>query len=118
MSFAYTNFSIIKEIACIRSPTFRRFSFALSLSFISLYLIIKQQTNQNELIFDKETSEMVSNDDGGIDFTLEHCGCQRHLNGVTPNPPGLSYNQTTCSYDAYRRGPHQKNYWFLLLWQP
>lgn len=108
MSFAYTNFSTVKEIACIRSPTFRRFSFALSLCFISLYLIIKQQTNQNELIFDGETSEKVSDEDRGIDFTLEHCGCQRHLNGVNPNPPGLSYNQTTCSYDAYRRGPHQK----------
>ena len=108
MSFAYTNISTIKEIACIRSPTFRRFSFALSLSFISLYLIIKQQTDQNELIFDEETSEKVSNDERGIDFTLEHCGCQRHLDGVNPNPPDLSYNQTTCSYDAYRRGPHQK----------
>ena len=71
MSFAYTNFSTIKEIACIRSPTFRRFSFALSLSLISLYLIIKQQqTNQNELIFDEETSEKFLDDDRGIDFTL------------------------------------------------
>ena len=39
---------------------------------------------------------------------LEHCGCRRHLKGVKANPPNITYKQTTCSYDAYRRGPHQK----------
>ena len=31
-----------------------------------------------------------------------------YTKGVTPNPPGLAYKQTTCSYDAFLRGPNQK----------
>ena len=43
-----------------------------------------------------------------IKFTMEYCGCQRHLKNVVKNHPNLTLNQTTCSSDAFYRGPHQK----------
>ena len=49
---------------------------------------------------------------------LEHCGCLRHLKGVKSNPPDITYNQTTCSYDAYRRGPNQKIVGFSFYGSP
>ena len=39
---------------------------------------------------------------------MKHCECQRRLNKVQENPSGLTLNQTTCSSDAFYRGPHQK----------
>ena len=39
---------------------------------------------------------------------MEHCECQRRLEEVRENPSGLNFDQTTCGYDAFNRGPHQK----------
>ena len=43
-----------------------------------------------------------------FDVKMNHCDCQRNLKEVQENPTNLNFNQTTCSYDAFLRGPHQK----------
>ena len=37
-----------------------------------------------------------------------HTDWYYNTKGVTPNPPDLTLNQTSCSSDAFRRGPNQK----------
>ena len=54
---------------------------------------------------DLKTAESEENE---FEFIMEHCGCKRKLKGVQRNPPNLTVNQTTCSSDAFHRGPHQK----------
>ena len=41
-------------------------------------------------------------------FQHIHIDWYYYTKGVTPNPPGLAYKQTTCSYDAFLQGPNQK----------
>ena len=43
-----------------------------------------------------------------LQFQHNHIDWYYYTKGVTPNPPGLAYKQTTCSYDAFLRGPNQK----------
>ena len=57
------------------------------------------------LDFVEEEREPQNN---GIEFKMKYCECQRHLSEVQENPSGLILNQTTCSSDAFYRGPHQK----------
>ena len=57
------------------------------------------------LDFVEEEKEPQKN---GIEFKMKYCECQRHLSEVQENPSGLILNQTTCSSDAFYRGPHQK----------
>ena len=45
---------------------------------------------------------------GEIEFELEHCGCTRRLKNPAKNPKVLTLNLTTCSIDAFKRGPGQK----------
>jgi len=100
MNHVYTKLSTIRDIGVVKSPLTRRLGIVISLCFLSSYLVIIFQTKlvQNKGITDGEETG----------FILEHCGCRRHLKGVKANPPNITYKQTTCSYDAYRRGPHQK----------
>ena len=45
-------------------------------------------------------------------FKLEHCNCSRTLEILDSNEvisdSWIQYNETTCGWDAYHRGPHQK----------
>ena len=43
-----------------------------------------------------------------ISFELEHCGCQRKLKNIVHASSAVSFNQTTCGVDAFRRGSKQK----------
>jgi len=105
MSYAFMkSLSAIRELAVVKSPSIRRYGGITALCFISFYLVIVtfQRPGQVELV-------NTSNEDYDC-FTLQHCGCKRCFKRETlpSNPPDLSYNQTTCSYDAFRRGPNQK----------
>ena len=68
------------------------------------YLVISLLQTSQDLVKIIEPLE-----EGDLEFELEHCGCLRRLKNITENPHGtISFNQTTCSLDAYRRGPNQK----------
>ena len=51
-----------------------------------------------------------------IEIELQYCGCKRKLSAVTnPKQENVSFQQTTCSMDAFRRGSHQKIVGFSLF---
>ena len=56
----------------------------------------------------KMISQFFANLLGEIEFELEHCGCTRRLKNPAKNPKVLTLNLTTCSIDAFKRGPGQK----------
>ena len=51
-----------------------------------------------------------------FEIELQYCGCKRKLSAVTnPKQENVSFQQTTCSTDAFRRGSHQKIVGFSLF---
>ncbi len=56
-----------------------------------------------------EVNAQVTDLGNEIEFKLQHCECKRRLSKTVINSTKtFSFNETTCSYDAYLRGIGQK----------
>lgn len=72
---------------------------------IGFYIFVISVNNSTSNLVYSEVDETL---ESGDFVELEHCGCKRRLKNTQENPPDLTFNQTTCSDAAFKRGPHQK----------
>ena len=124
-AYSYTRLATSSGEVLSKSTSVRRSASFLVLFTIVFYLIISLlQTSQNlvEVVEPLEKGKNVCNMKWGrkwfhnflfhflgeIEFELEHCGCTRRLKNPAKTPKVLTLNLTTCSIDAFKRGPGQK----------
>ena len=93
----------------IKSSSSRRYILTSVIAILALYFVISvlhtDYHNYNLVTEETSSSQKDSND---VEFIMDTCKCKRKLKGGNPNIPSISYNQTTCGRDAFRRGTHQK----------
>ena len=82
------------------------------LALLSPTIIVKVCSNQDLC----KRQESKNDGEFEIEIELQYCACKRKLSAVTnPKQENVSFQQTTCSMDAFSRGSHQKIVGFSLF---